>query len=206
MLGKEVSIRKGAVNRLDNKPSQVYFDLDIVDSLPAQFCIKFQNYYCASLVITQLLSNSFKPIMRPLRLMENPVFENDSQSWWHVQSADFNSNFRKDLTMRIFLFQPSSHWAKFEIRNIQIFEFLPERPSVDSRQAFEDTVRTLGQLRAVGQNWKIVTAESTEQSSMKSAPTLLLPFVDSTKRNKRKGDRKKRASVITQQSSQPSDP
>ncbi|RYH20253.1 hypothetical protein EON65_24015 [archaeon] len=126
--------------------------------------------------------------------MENPIFENDSQNWWHIPSTDFNSSYRKDLTIRIFLFQPCTHWAKFEIRNIQVFELLPEKPVIDNRQAFEETATTMGQLRAVGLNWKILTTESAEQSSMKSTPMLLLPFVDSTKRSKRKGDRgKKRA-------------
>lgn len=203
MLGKEVSIRKGSINRLDNKPSQVYFDLDMADTVPAQFCIKFQNYYTASIAITQLLSNSFRPIMKPIRLMENPIFENDAQNWWHIPSTDFNSTYRKDLTIRIFLFQPCSHWVKFEVRNIQVFELLPERPVVDSRQALEDTVRTLGQLRAVGLNWKILSDESAEQSTMKSTPMLLLPFVDNAKRSKRKADRGKKR---TAQSSQPSEP
>lgn len=195
MLGREIPIRKGVATKIDGRPSQVYFDIDIAESLPAQFCIRFQNFYTASVLVTQLLGGAFKPIVRPLRLMENPYLETESQDWFVIQSSEFQSTFRKDQSIRLFLLQPASVWTTYELRSLQVFEVVPADTS-NEKLPVDQFLLSGSLLKATSSDWQAVAQQAAAQASMK-IPTYSVHSSEYGKRSARRKDkdRKRRQST-----------
>lgn len=198
MLGKEVALRKGTIIRLDNHPGQVYFDVDLADSLPSQYCFKFQNFYTATIMITQMINNSFKNIAEPLVLMQNPYVETDSQRWFTLPNSQFNASFRKDQTIRIFLFQPSPQWAKYEIRNLQLFELTPAPPTPLPSSA----TPSLFLFKQVALDWQVLTQQASLQMNMKT-PIYSGTNVDVAKRAIKRKDRRRRQAATSSNAVEP---
>eukprot|EP01039_Chlorochromonas_danica_P006447 gene6447-7110_t len=200
MLGKEIPTRKGTIIRIENKPSQVYFDMEVVDIFPTHFAIKFQNYYTASILITQLIGQSFRPLMKSIPLMKDPYIEHDAQCSFVISSTEFTQPLKRDQAIRIFLFQPSMLWNKYELRQVQVFEIL-DGSSSRSSSSLASSSRTGPAesssptfMQTIASDWQVLLSQSSIQSNWRHLPVYVPPG-ESSKRTTRKKGKVRRQSV-----------
>lgn len=203
LLGKEIPTRKGTIIRIENKPSQVYFDMEVVDIFPTHFAIKFQNYYTSSILITQLIGQSFRPLMNAIPLMKDPSIEHDAQCCFIISSTEFTQPLKRDQAIRIFLFQPSMLWSKYELRQVQVFELLDNgggrsassslvTTSLKTGAAAESSSATF--MQTIASDWQLLLSQSSIQSNWRHLP-VIVPAGESSKRSTRKKGKVRRQSV-----------
>jgi len=133
------------IRRDTARPSTCYFDLNFIDAPTPRdpmVALVFQNYYTASITISQALSLSstpsspggggggggatiFVPILENKVLMSDPYSEGEAQKWVTIYASEFNQHYVKGKSLRISLVQPACSWILFEIKNCCALSKLP---------------------------------------------------------------------------------
>jgi hypothetical protein len=89
--------------------------------------IQFRNFYCASLVIKQQQMCGdklrWRTILEEKKLMADPHYEDDAQAWHSILESEFTAAYDPDGTkpFRFYLFQPSPHWRRYELRELACY-------------------------------------------------------------------------------------
>lgn len=141
----EITCFSGPVIRRElSRPCHVYQDITFIERgnghLSAADLVRltFTNFYVYKLAIQQLnVSGSFVTILEEKLLMpDGPSFENGAQREYTISTSEFNQKYSSTgKSLRFLLYQPSSQWIKFELRNIKAFAVLST-----SRKSDEDAI------------------------------------------------------------------
>ena len=93
-------------------------------------CIQFQNHFCASIVIDQLVADtssaeeSWRRVLPRRVLMRDPHSEEDAHIWAVVDASDFVSHdwsSQGEQVLRICIEQPSPTWRHYELRGVTLW-------------------------------------------------------------------------------------
>ena len=137
------------IKRDSSKPCSLYFDLTLLPSpsqdVPRLKMIRFDNYFTSSLSISQPTASSssssspknnnnnnntdtdsydygdYVTILENRILMKDPASETGAQGTFTIDVSEFNNKYEPTRmnVLRFTLFQPSTIWKSFDIRNIR---------------------------------------------------------------------------------------
>lgn len=94
----------------------------------------FQNYYVYSISISQFTSSQEVFLLENKQLMKSPYCEIGGQQTFTVTVSDLvKGGFSHDVltTLRVYIYQPSPQWAKFELKQIRALGKSISSPPVD---------------------------------------------------------------------------
>lgn len=129
---QQIEYKKTTTRRAEenNKTSSIIFEVELTSTQKIDF-IKFQNFYVSSIRLEQIDSDEEEDsdeetntvLLENYKLMKNPHYENKTQDWFIIPSSEFlhpiNTSKRG---LRFTLYQPSSIWKTFELRELEFYE------------------------------------------------------------------------------------
>ena len=95
--------------------------------------MQFQNQFCASIVIDQLIHDSrggdtenrrWRTVVRRRVLMRDPHTEEDAHAWIVVSATEFKAlewNRSGEQELRIYIEQPSPAWRHYKLRGVTLW-------------------------------------------------------------------------------------
>ena len=143
----------GIIRRDLSSPSSCYLDVNFLESTsktaaaaaasaaaatgvegPLEFdSLVFQNFYTASISISQQVSAGvFVVILESKQLMPDASCETGAQNWYSVSVSEFNDNYYKGRSLRVFMIQPSALFSVYEIRCCNALGKSVSSPSLSS--------------------------------------------------------------------------
>ena len=182
-------ILKTTLNRKDlsSRCSRQWIDVSFPANSPDNFVLVFQNFYTASITLSQEYPDGAKVLVDNFRLMECAHNENDAQHWHQISSSDFKQKINLTKPLKILLYQPSSVWAKYELRNIKIVQGDDARSSSATYTEDSDSISS-----CILSDWKLITEASFAQSKLRDLPEISSQSgIDSRRQAKRAAARRK---------------
>lgn len=198
-------ILKTTLNRKDlsSRCSRQWIDVSFPANAPDNFVLVFQNFYTASITLSQEYPDGPKVLVDNFRLMECAHNENDAQNWHQLSSSDFKQKINLTKPLKILLYQPSSTWAKYELRNIKMVQSDDARSSNATYTEDSESISS-----CILSDWKLITEASFAQSKLRDLPEISSQSgIDSRRQAKRAAARRKdrRASSAVPMSTMASD-
>lgn len=177
-----------------NKTKVVYMDVNFQNAAAADSnmmeCLLLQNYYCSSITIMQQENGSdYVPILENYVLMSNPHTEKDSQSWFSINTSQFNRNYVFGRNLRFHMFQPDTIWQKFEIQNIRAVY----KPKVAALPPLDDCAEGLNPYNLfsmINADWKILNEAAQAQENLVELPQLNITLAEFRKNVSKKAKKK----------------
>lgn len=119
-MGPDISISCSSIKPV-TRPALSSVSITFLDTKNRLDVISFQNFYVASIAVYQLHPNGNEVcILENKQLMKKPNCENGGQSYHQIYvNSEFNENYVEFLPLKLYMFQPSTHWNKIEIKNIR---------------------------------------------------------------------------------------
>lgn len=187
---------KSAHNRKDlsSRCSRQWYEVSLPTNLPDNFSLVFQNYYTASISVSQDTLDGSKVLLDNFRLMECAHNEIDAQIWHQFSSEEFKHKVNINKPLKINIYQPSSCWAKFELRNFKVIFGGDEKSySANSNRDAGDTISA-----SILMDWRIISEASFSQSKLRDLPEIHYQGGNEGRRTGKRSRRKeRRVSTVT---------
>ena len=176
------------------RPCIVYVDITFLDSKTQLDAILFQNYYVSSVSLFQPIKNGQEVcILESKQLMKKYYSESGAQIFHSISVSEFNENYAEGGSIRIYLFQPSSQWNSFEIRNIRAVGKLPSTLLYSQSDLYQNNSTKQSLTNLISQDLKVLYKKSQSKLQNRANLNLLLGSIDGeTSRKSMRAERKKK--------------